>query len=454
MADFDVALVAAAHAAEMAREFTALKRRFEVAELACTKRVADAGLVRTRGDHDGAKATGRRLGVTHGQAAQMLALADQLHRLPSTREAFEAGRISKEQAAEVARTASVRPQAEADLLRVAQHESLGELKRRAQKIRATGEDGEAKLRRLHRQRYLRTWTDSEGSGCGRWSLPGHLHAELMAALAPWREQIFSDSRRAGLREAPEAYDADALIELARDAAAFAALDRDDADEGGAPIGGDAADRAGTGAGDDAADGAGTPIGGDAADRVSKPNEGDAARRPRSNRSDRRRPTGRTQTKVIVRVDWAALRRGHPEGDEMCDIAGLGPIPVAVVRELLADDPFVAAVLTEGTDVRSVTHFGRRATALMRTALEWTDQGCAVLGCPNQARLEIDHTEEWARTRHTRLDELDLLCRHHHRQKTHDGYRLEPGRGTRRFLSPAEQAVGPSGEGRSPPGFAA
>lgn len=139
---------------------------------------------------------------------------------------------------------------------------------------------------------------------------------------------------------------------------------------------------------------------------------------------------------------------------MCDIAGLGPIPVTVVREVLADDPFVAAVLTEGTDVRSVTHFGRRATALMRTALEWTDQGCAVLGCPNQARLEIDHTEEWARTGHTRLDELDLLCRQHHQQKTHDGYRLEPGRGTRRFLPPAEQAVVSSGEGRSPPGFAA
>ncbi len=418
MVGFDVALVTAADAAEMAREFTALKRRFEVAELACTKRVADAGLVRTRGDHDGAKATGRRLGVTHGQAAQMLALADQLDRLPSTREAFEAGRISKEQAAEVARTASVRPQAEADLLRVAQHESLGELKRRAQKIRATGEDGEGKLRRLHRQRYLRTWTDSEGSGCGRWSLPGHLHAEFMAVLAPWREQIFSDSRRAGLREAPEAYDADALVELARDAAAFAALEHDVADRAGAPI------------------------------------DGEAAGRQQSNRRDRRRPAGRTPTKVLVRVDWAALRRGHPEGDEVCDIAGLGPIPVAVVRELLADDPFIAAVLTEGTDVRSVTHFGRRATALMRTALEWTDQGCAVLGCPNQARLEIDHTEEWARTGHTRLDELDLLCRQHHQQKTHDGYRLEPGRGTRRLLSPAEQAVVSSGEGRSPPGFAA
>jgi hypothetical protein len=41
-------------------------------------------------------------------------------------------------------------------------------------------------------------------------------------------------------------------------------------------------------------------------------------------------------------------------------------------------------------------------------------------------------------RHTRFDELDRLCTAHHRQKTHDGKRLESGTGTRRVLSPEEQ----------------
>jgi hypothetical protein len=62
----------------------------------------------------------------------------------------------------------------------------------------------------------------------------------------------------------------------------------------------------------------------------------------------------------------------------------------------------------------------------------------VLGCSAIARLQVDHTEEWARTHHTTVAELDHLCPAHHHMKTHDGYRLEPGRGKRLFLSPQEQ----------------
>ena len=40
--------------------------------------------------------------------------------------------------------------------------------------------------------------------------------------------------------------------------------------------------------------------------------------------------------VHVRVDHAALVRGHTEDDETCDIPGVGPIPVASARALGAD----------------------------------------------------------------------------------------------------------------------
>jgi hypothetical protein len=40
---------------------------------------------------------------------------------------------------------------------------------------------------------------------------------------------------------------------------------------------------------------------------------------------------------LVRVDLEAMQRGAVEGDEVCEISGLGPIPVRVAQELLGDD---------------------------------------------------------------------------------------------------------------------
>jgi hypothetical protein len=140
-------------------------------------------------------------------------------------------------------------------------------------------------------------------------------------------------------------------------------------------------------------------------------------------------------KIIVRVDHAALLRGHVQGDtEVCEIAGAGPIPISVVRDWM-HDAFVAALLTKGTDIASVVHLGRRFTALQRTAQEWRDPECAVLGCHRSARLERDHRDDWARTHQTRLDSSDRYCSIHHDQKTRQGWMLEPGTGKRRFLPP-------------------
>ena len=51
--------------------------------------------------------------------------------------------------------------------------------------------------------------------------------------------------------------------------------------------------------------------------------------------DRRRTTKPKATPApyrgIIRIDGTALRRGWVEGDEVCEIVGLGPIPVSVAR---------------------------------------------------------------------------------------------------------------------------
>jgi hypothetical protein len=139
-------------------------------------------------------------------------------------------------------------------------------------------------------------------------------------------------------------------------------------------------------------------------------------------------------KLIVRIDHAALNRGHTLPGEVCEIAGIGPIPVATARHL-ARDAFLTAVTTNGTDIQNVAHLGRAATAHQRTALQARGMTCAVPGCGTTTRLEIDHIDGWAITRRTHLHHLDWLCHFHHNQKTNHSYRLQGPPGNRTWHPP-------------------
>ncbi len=147
---------------------------------------------------------------------------------------------------------------------------------------------------------------------------------------------------------------------------------------------------------------------------------------------------RSGTKVIVRVDLLALLRGYAVGGEVCELAGLGPVAVSAVRDLLdTGDPFLAAVVTKGEQVVGVAHLGRRPTASQQTALEWLYPTCAVEGCSATTWLENDHRADWAKTQFTVLDLLDRLCTHHHDLKSLEGWGLVPGHGKRAFVSPED-----------------
>ena len=144
------------------------------------------------------------------------------------------------------------------------------------------------------------------------------------------------------------------------------------------------------------------------------------------------PAGPRYT-TIVRADLSALQRGNVRDGEVCEIAGIGPIPVSSARELLGES-ILKLVVTKGVDVVNVTHLGRGPNAAQRLALLWSSQGCSVEGCA-RTRVEIDHRVPYSTTRHTRLEELDPLCRHHHRRKHSDGWALVDGTGKRAMVAP-------------------
>jgi hypothetical protein len=136
-------------------------------------------------------------------------------------------------------------------------------------------------------------------------------------------------------------------------------------------------------------------------------------------------SGATKTKVpaklFVRVDYAAFCRGMVEGDELCEIDGFGPVPVSVARQF-AEDAFVVGLLTKGTDVVKLIHYGRNPSALQQSVLEWRSKWCQVLGC-TRTHTEADHGAGWANTHETDVMDLKRFCKHHHDLKTYEGYRI-------------------------------
>ncbi|MEX0666389.1 MAG: DUF222 domain-containing protein [Acidimicrobiia bacterium] len=140
--------------------------------------------------------------------------------------------------------------------------------------------------------------------------------------------------------------------------------------------------------------------------------------------------------IAVRIDHRAFVTGDTLPGEVCEIAGVGPIPVSVAQRL-AEDAFLKALVTNGVDVLAVSHLGRTIPAHLRTALEELYPECAIAGCNASYGLEIDHNQPVEVGGLTERRNLNKLCRYHHTYKHRHKLRLV-GEGTnKRFLSAAE-----------------
>jgi hypothetical protein len=95
------------------------------------------------------------------------------------------------------------------------------------------------------------------------------------------------------------------------------------------------------------------------------------------RASARPPRPNPRYLALLRVDLAALRRGALASGELCEITGVGPVPVPVpvARDLLGES-VLKLVITRGVDVAQVTHLGCGPTAAQRIALAWTSPPAA------------------------------------------------------------------------------
>jgi hypothetical protein len=417
-------------------------RRVELA-----RRVEETNAWVGTGARSAAEYVSNQTGQSMGRAGDELATSRRLQRCPRTAQALRDGELSTSQASLIADAATADPGAEAGLLdHAARSGSFKTLRERAHQARAAATDHEAREKRIHAERSLRYGTDRDGAFTLYLRGPAADGARIVAALRPFEERIFRqarhDAKATGDRPTYENRAYDAFLErFFAGGAADADVVREEADEPDPPTKADQA--AGTddvgphpegGARSDTPTEAGSSAGTNPPHPPPNGRDGPKA----SNRRGGKEPKlpGGDNVKVIVRIDHAALLRGCTVAGETCEIAGVGPVSAAAVRDLLdSGDPFVAAVILDGHDVHTVAHLGRQPTAYQRTAIEATSIRCTNISCNGTVGIEIDHRIDWHETHHTKLDELDPLCRACHTLKTHRDWQLEPGQGRRRFRPP-------------------
>jgi hypothetical protein len=303
------------------------------------------------------------------EAVATISTAERLAELPATAGALLSGAISPTEARAVSAVATVDPSSEAELLTSAGTMSMSTLMSVARRMASAAHELDPGHRqKLHSERFLRFWNDSDGRGRFSGGLPPDVAMELLSAVRSRAVHVFDEAMQASLpQESQAAYDADALVALVT------------GDERRATFHG-----------------------------------------PRGGRS--RNP------EVVYHVDIEAFRRGWIEEGERCEVPGVGPVPLKTLDNVVGDAT-AKLVISDGVDVRTVAHLGRTVPAHLETALQGRDTTCVVPNCNVTLGLEIDHWQiPYSQGGPTALWNLARICKFHHRLKTYEGYELAGGPG--------------------------
>ena len=373
----------ASHAPALWCELDQLARQVAAAKLLVARRVDDSMAWRREGFASAAEYLAARGGTSLGSARKELDTSKALPDLPATKQALLDGSLSAAQGALIAEAATVNPAAERTLVDAAGRDSFKELKDRSLRAKAAGDaDPEATQRRLHRNRSLREYTDSEGA----WNLHARgtaadgakVHAALGAAH---RGAV---PRRAGRRPP-----------------------RDSARRGPST-------------------------------RSSTSLRARSSRQrlvgPRAQPTTDRGEVARRRHQALVRCDLEALQRGAVEGDEVCEVAGVGPIPVEPGRSSCSARP-PGSSWSPGASTCSTSP---RCPARRRPPWWRRWPGAHPPARSRAAAARSPRSTTGCRTPSpaTRRSASSIrLCGHHHELKTYDGWELVAGTGTRRFVPP-------------------
>jgi Domain of unknown function (DUF222)/HNH endonuclease len=131
--------------------------------------------------------------------------------------------------------------------------------------------------------------------------------------------------------------------------------------------------------------------------------------------------GAPRARVVVHVDAAAL---VADGSGCCELHDGPVISPETARRLGCDADLVGQLDLDGLPI-SLGRARRTVTPALRRLLEARDrERCCFPGCERSRHLQAHHLHHWAHGGETRLDNLALLCWHHHRLVHEGGYTVE------------------------------
>jgi len=309
-----------------------------------------------------------RIGIAMGPAREKVRVARALEHLPLLSERMRSGELSYSKARALTRVAT--PGNEQELVDFAHAGTASHVERLVRAWRRVDRmEEESQERERHRTRSLSMFPDEDGMYVLRARLDPEVGALLMRAIEAASDALY---RRSGKFASPQCPEDPELTGDQMRADAIGLLAERALQGGGLECDGESIGRA---------------------DRY----------------------------QVVVHVDAEALNESSEEGDSMLE--GVRRVPAGTSRRIACDTSRL--VMTHGPD-GSVLDVGRKARTVppaIRKALDHRDGGCRFPGCGLRF-CDAHHIKHWADGGETRLDNLVLLCRRHHRAVHEEGFRVE------------------------------
>jgi hypothetical protein len=213
-AEFDPDALDAATVVPVWKELDRIERLAAAMKLRLARRVDEVEQWKRSGYASAADYLAAQAGSSVAAARDMLCASSKLPSLPVVEDALRVGRLSGSQAVAVTDAAAMAPTAQARLVNDAQRSSLAELRQECLRTKAAADrDREVTRERIHRQRYLRAFTDAEGARNVHIRGPVDRVARIEARLQPFVDDEFNQARTKDRHEEREAYAFDALLRM-------------------------------------------------------------------------------------------------------------------------------------------------------------------------------------------------------------------------------------------------
>jgi hypothetical protein len=232
-----------------------------------------------------------------------------------------------------------------------------------------------------------SWRDGDGAHLHLQSTPEDIDTVLQG-MAPYRQAIFDAARAGDDREPAGAYDADALVAMARDS-----LNR------------------------------------------TSTISGTKSRAP--------------SAALNINLDFLSYTAGHTVPGGYCEIPGLGPVPVALAHSV-APDAVINLIVRQGFDVKALVTRSQSVTPRMQVALDAMYPTCGERNCHVRHGLENHHITDYSLVHETRIENIVPLCSYHHDLVTYRGYTLIRGPDGLVDLIAPDQPLTAEAPDRSPP----